>query len=805
MADTSGAMVISPSDRDYMIRTVIGEAGSDPSASGVANVIANRMRKFGQSAKNVVLAPNQFEPWSTRANELLSYAPNSAPYQNAAKVVDGVLSGNNPDPTGGAMQFYAPKAQAALGRAPPEFENGTGVQIGAHRFFGGQPVATTDWLGQAAGTVAPPAAKTVAPPASKASAPPAGAASAPVAATPSPQSASPKAPAPTPVTDWLAKSVTPVTTPSSAASVAAAQPNATPQSPDPVAPPGVRAGDLVTPQFQLHGFTPSAPVNDTIDPYMPLTQQLGTAARNTVNYLGGQAAGLPDAIKQDWQNSGALADRGFHQMAAGSYLPQTPTTDPKTWTAGGLTNALAGTAGKISAPLTGFMHQFVGDPVTQGTGSPAIGAGAEVVADSIGGPLAARALGAGASAIGRGASAGMFGTPDAETAQLAQLARQKYNIPVTAPQMSPMNSVTRIGASALDRLPFSGAGAARAQQMAAFHSGIANEIGQPGASSLTPAVMNAARTDIGNDFETVARNTTLKIDPKFVQDLHDTLNRANATLTEPEANIITKQAVEILKKIDQRSNTIDGDTYLALTKHNAPLNDLMNSDNSNISNAAKGLDNALDSVLARSAAPQYQDMLSTARRRWAALKTVEPLAAKTAPSGEISPALLASRVNAQTGNGMAYGWGGNMGELAAIGKKFLTEPGSSNTAERLLTYSGLGGAAGDAYRLVSGAMSPTEVLNTAIGVPAGLAAGRAVSSTLRSNALANGVINRSLPTPQGPIPMPGISGRISRALNNVLVNPLSPTGVGAGLGGASSLYRHPAGNGGDNALGPAGR
>ena len=49
-----------------MIRTIIGEAGSDPSAPGVAAVIANRMRQTGQSAGQIVLAPGQFEPWSTR-------------------------------------------------------------------------------------------------------------------------------------------------------------------------------------------------------------------------------------------------------------------------------------------------------------------------------------------------------------------------------------------------------------------------------------------------------------------------------------------------------------------------------------------------------------------------------------------------------------------------------------------------------------------------------------------------------------------------------------------------------------------
>jgi Cell Wall Hydrolase len=131
-------LTLSPQDRDYFIRTLIGETGAtDPSSVGVAQVIANRMRATGQSAKDVVLAPGQFEPWATRSKELLSYSPNSDAYKSAAQIVDNVASGKTPDPTGGANQFYAPAAQAQLGRAPPSWDNGKGQQIGAHKFFGG--------------------------------------------------------------------------------------------------------------------------------------------------------------------------------------------------------------------------------------------------------------------------------------------------------------------------------------------------------------------------------------------------------------------------------------------------------------------------------------------------------------------------------------------------------------------------------------------------------------------------------------------------------------------------------------------
>ena len=135
--DGAQPLSVSPRDRDLWIRTVIGEAAGDPSALAVAHVIANRARNSGSSVRDVVLAPNQFEPWSKRSRELMSYTQDDPAYKQAANIVDAVSSGRAPDPTNGATKFYAPVAQAQLGRKPPKWDDGTGQQIGAHKFFGG--------------------------------------------------------------------------------------------------------------------------------------------------------------------------------------------------------------------------------------------------------------------------------------------------------------------------------------------------------------------------------------------------------------------------------------------------------------------------------------------------------------------------------------------------------------------------------------------------------------------------------------------------------------------------------------------
>ena len=148
-------------DRDALIRTVIGEAAAEPpeGQQAVAAVVMNRARARGKTAREVVLEPNQFEPWGNpeTAARLMSVRPDSPEYRRAAALVDTVLR-DGVDPTGGADHFYAPAAQAALGRSAPAWAKGTPTVIGGHHFFrlgGGQAPAQTagDWPGAPVGAV----------------------------------------------------------------------------------------------------------------------------------------------------------------------------------------------------------------------------------------------------------------------------------------------------------------------------------------------------------------------------------------------------------------------------------------------------------------------------------------------------------------------------------------------------------------------------------------------------------------------------------------------------------------------------
>ena len=62
----AAAGTLSPEDEDRVVRTVYGEAGNQGEVGqrAVAHVIRNRAKQSGLSPSQVVLAPNQFEPWN---------------------------------------------------------------------------------------------------------------------------------------------------------------------------------------------------------------------------------------------------------------------------------------------------------------------------------------------------------------------------------------------------------------------------------------------------------------------------------------------------------------------------------------------------------------------------------------------------------------------------------------------------------------------------------------------------------------------------------------------------------------------
>jgi spore germination cell wall hydrolase CwlJ-like protein len=124
---------MAPDDRDALIKTIAGEAGSEgpDGQAAVAHVVANRLAAggYGNSVYDIVHAPaagvnpkqgyHEFSLWNpvNKGGNLQPQRldPSSSQYQAIGDIVDRVHNGEIPDPTGGATHYWA----RSMGDQPP--------------------------------------------------------------------------------------------------------------------------------------------------------------------------------------------------------------------------------------------------------------------------------------------------------------------------------------------------------------------------------------------------------------------------------------------------------------------------------------------------------------------------------------------------------------------------------------------------------------------------------------------------------------------------------------------------------------
>ncbi len=420
----------------------------------------------------------------------------------------------------------------------------------------------------------------------------------------------------------------------------------------------------------------------------------------------------------------------------------------------------------------------------------AAGVGGQIGADQAPAPWAPLAAAGGAVAAGlpvaaaEGGLAALRGSPiSPETAALARTARGDYNIPVTGGQIS-NSPFVRFLNSTLQRLPFTGYAGQSEGQQAAFNRAVASTFGED-AESITPDVMSRARNRLGSTFDMVAARTSIPVVGPLLNDLGNIEFEATRTLQPAELTPLRSQLEDILTLAAKNNGVLDGPAYQSLTRHGAPLGRLLRSTDPNTAFFGRQIRDALDNALEQNAPPEELETLQNARAQWKNMITVAPLAAK-ATTGDISPGALLGQVN-RTYRDFAYGGGGALGDLARIGRRFLAEPPSSGTAERLTAIKGLKGIG----ELGAGALAGHAVVGEGMAAPlAGaasmLAAARAAGMALRSDWFAQAVIKSGLRS-AGRAAAPGALSQFGRS---ALGGAAAGT-VGSSLGQALEPSRNP--------------
>ena len=523
-----------------------------------------------------------------------------------------------------------------------------------------------------------------------------------------------------------------------------------------------------------------------IDRNVPGAQALDSAVHNAT---GGVVGATPQSTQQ--LLAGNAADRAAYQQQSGDSLPAglgriagnivatAPALAAAAPIAGaavdasGITGALGAVGNAVrSIPLVGRAIPAIAQAA--GTGAAVggrrwragvrgngqtIGQGAVQGAET--GAVLGPVLGGAGSALGSIGRALTGGSMDGANQNLAQLAVQKYGIPLTGDQLS-SNTAVKFAGSAAQAL---GASAPVAEQQQAFTRAVSHTFGAD-SDTLTPDVMQAAKDKLGQAFDNIASKTTITADDGLTNDLID-IQKGAGGLTDQEQIPIDRQINNVLNAVGP-DGTISGQQYQSLTKKGTPLYVAMNNSNPNISQAAGAVKDALDSAMQRSLAASGQSDLAgelqQTRLSYKNLMTVAPLAAKAeASGGVINPTLLQGAVQTSFKN-RAFQGAGDLGELASIGQTLLKQPPSSGTAERLVGVERIGHAAAGVGAMLSGhPMEAAAVMGSMGGQYVGA---KALRSYLDNPRLVDAIINRSAPSSQQVAP-----GLISQSVQNLLATP----------------------------------
>lgn len=256
------------------------------------------------------------------------------------------------------------------------------------------------------------------------------------------------------------------------------------------------------------------------------------------------------------------------------------------------------------------------------------------------------------------------------------------------PDMLTDNKFARIVGEALEKVPLSGSKAEQRQQ--AFNRAIMNTIGADAPQGrLTPDVFDKAFEKAGKTIGDISERTPVPLDAKFQSALAE-----HVANTAKETADVTKIVNSYVHDIQAaaKNGVIDG---TAFRKINTQIGQqIRGSDSGDLRRALGNLQDDMQEALAGQLSGNDLAILQDARKKYAIANKLIPLVAKS-PKGDISPAGLMQAVTSDKSakRAMARGKGGDIGDLAKIGQLFLKEPGTSNTAERGLAYSVMGGGA----------------------------------------------------------------------------------------------------------------
>ncbi|MNM07003.1 hypothetical protein D3C81_170350 [compost metagenome] len=325
-------------------------------------------------------------------------------------------------------------------------------------------------------------------------------------------------------------------------------------------------------------------------------------------------------------------------------------------------------------------------------------------------------VGAGLGAAGEGVATGLraIARPVSEGVASLYNSAKKFGVELTPAQLTNSQFMRR-AQNLLQSMPLSGARQAWERQVDQFNTAVSREFGE-NAPKITPDIFAKAKSRIGAEFDALSTRSTLNVTDGLLDRLGTIQQEAAAFADEGTVRAVSSAIDRVLRQ--STDGKMPGPAYKSL---DSQLGKIMAGGGEKSAFVAEVRD-AIREAMDESISPALREAWRTARSQYRALKTVEPLVAKSA-DGSISPGQLMGRVTANRAGkaSMAAGRGGNLGELARVGQA-MKAPSSSGTVENMLA-----------------AQSFNPVAWPVMGIRAlmGATAGRAGNSSLLASLLGN--------------------------------------------------------------------
>jgi hypothetical protein len=267
---------------------------------------------------------------------------------------------------------------------------------------------------------------------------------------------------------------------------------------------------------------------------------------------------------------------------------------------------------------------------------------------------------------------------DPATDALAQAAKRR-GIPLDAADLTGSRPLTTIR-DVMAQMPLTADRQAAIQgaKQGAYNRAVSQTFGE-NADQISPHVLTSARNRIGQQFTDLSSRNSLPVDNALLGKISDIVDEAKRFGSADVEKAVSNFADDLLNRVDQNGR-LSGEAYRRMDSAMGRI--MRSTSNGDIRHNLGQLRGVVRDAMDNAISPADQAAWKEARKQYANLMTVAPLAARDEIGDVSGKSLLAAALRGN--KSAAFTGGGDLGELGRIGRAFIAEQTpNSGTAQRL--------------------------------------------------------------------------------------------------------------------------